>query len=438
MSIKNIKWLENELPQLVNQKIISPEQQSAISEFYENKKKNSSNPALIAFSIFGAILLGTGIILILANNWATLSRPTRTALSFLPLITGQAIGFWVALKRRHSIAWSEGIATFIFLAIGSTIALISQTYHIQGEVHSFLLTWMLLVIPLMYIFSSTTVSVLYLIGISSWAISAIFGNLSSNGYWLLLLAVFPTFLLKNKRGENSMQSTVIAWFTCLSLIIGVSVGHNSITEGFRVISFISLFLSFYLAGLIFDTETSFWSNPFHRIGITGLAITYLFLSYRGSWNNLSYEVSTHNWRDIEISIGDWIISIGLPVITLLLFLLTLKNKKKISLPIAIGIAIGLPVALLGFFFTDSNLGQTIFTAFFNIYVFIGGIAYLLQGIKVNESKTVNFGFALVTSIIALRFFDSNLSFILRGIIFIILGAGFLATNILIAKRRTVK
>lgn len=66
MSLKNLQWLEGELPKLVERDIISSEQQSAITEFYEKDKKGTASIALIAFSIFGAILLGSGIILILA------------------------------------------------------------------------------------------------------------------------------------------------------------------------------------------------------------------------------------------------------------------------------------------------------------------------------------------------------------------------------------
>ncbi|HHU36755.1 MAG TPA: hypothetical protein GXZ47_05955, partial [Treponema sp.] len=46
MSLKNLQWLEGELPKLVERDIISSEQQSAITEFYEKDKKGTASIAL--------------------------------------------------------------------------------------------------------------------------------------------------------------------------------------------------------------------------------------------------------------------------------------------------------------------------------------------------------------------------------------------------------
>lgn len=146
---------------------------------------------------------------------------------------------------------------------------------------------------------------------------------------------------------------------------------------------------------------------------------------------LSYNATTSFWNDRLTTQGDWIISIGLPVIAAFFIGLSIKRKNWISL----GIAFGLPLAFLGFKFTNFDTGQTIFTVLFNLYVFAGGIAYMVMGIRSNEVKTVNFGFALVAAVIFLRYFDTDLSFVLRGTLFVILGIGFLLTNKVIAKRR---
>ena len=127
-------------------------------------------------------------------------------------------------------------------------------------------------------------------------------------------------------------------------------------------------------------------------------------------------------------------SIGLPLLAALLLGIALIRRNWIP----IVMAIGLPLAFLGFGLADSLAGQATFTVLFNLYVFAGGIAYMVTGIKSNEGKTVNFGFALVAAVIFLRFFDTDPSFVLRGIIFVILGAGFLLTNVFIARRRVAQ
>jgi uncharacterized membrane protein len=432
LRLKNLGWLANELPKLVERNIISKEQQHVIMEYYETEKKNRSNVAFVVFSIFGAILLASGIILILAHNWSDLSRPVRTVLSLMPLVVGQTLGFWVILKRRNSVAWCEGVSAFIFLAIGSSIALISQTYHIKGDLDTFLLTWMILAIPLAYVFASTTTAVLYLAGIFSWAVSVSSGGSTAIAYWILLAAILPMLLIKKTTNGHSKQAAIIGWFISLSLIACVGLIHNGITEGFHIILFISLFLSLYIIGSLINTKHSVWLNPFHCVGLMGLAVIYLFLSYREIWGSLSYRAI--NIYGQIITVGDWVVGIGLPLIAILLLGFALSRRNWISAVMALG----LPLTFLGFGLTDSHLGQGIFSAIFSIYMFAGGIAYMVTGIKSNDSKTVNFGFALVSAVIVLRFFDTDLSFVVRGLVFVILGVGFLATNVFLGRRRAAK
>jgi len=437
---KNIQWLTGELPKLVQGNIITQDQQKSIVEYYTQDAKNKPNIALIAFSIFGAILVAAGIILILAHNWQYLSRPFRTVISFIPLAAGQALGFWVIFRRRDSIAWCEGVSAFTFLALGSCIALISQTYHIQGDLKTFLLTWMILAIPLVYVFSSTTCTVLYLAGISSWAIAAFESNSSAIAYWLLFMGSIPIFLLK-LRGHPK-QAVILGWFMALSLIAGVSVGHSNITEGFRVLSFMCLFICLLIAGDIFENSTSLMMNPFHRVGLLGLAVTYLYLSFRDNWESVSYHAMRSFGTRQYAGWPDWIVSLSLLLLALAGLGIAIRRKNWVS----VCMTAGLPLALAGFFFADSHAGQrlvfidpsagqSLFSVLFNLYVLAGGIAYIVFGFKSNIGKTVNFGFALVAAVIIMRFFDEDLSFVLRGIVFVLLGIGFLLTNVYIAKRK---
>ena len=43
-------------------------------------------------------------------------------------------------------------------------------------------------------------------------------------------------------------------------------------------------------------------------------------------------------------------------------------------------------------------------------------------------------FSLLAALIVTRFFDANVSFVVRGVAFIILGIGFLGANLLLSQR----
>ena len=55
-----------------------------ISNYYKKQPENP-NRLLLAFGILAAILIGLGIILIMAHNWENLSVQAKTGAAFLPL-----------------------------------------------------------------------------------------------------------------------------------------------------------------------------------------------------------------------------------------------------------------------------------------------------------------------------------------------------------------
>ena len=179
-----------DIPELVKADIISQETADKIRDFYRNKGGPSTNRLFIVFGILGAILIGLGIILIIAHNWDELSRTTKTLFAFLPLLIGQTLCGFVLIKKQDSVAWRESGTAFLFFAVGASISLVSQIYNIPGNLSSFLLTWMLLCLPLIYVMKSSIASLLYLIGITYYAgETGYWSSLSSESYfyWILLL-----------------------------------------------------------------------------------------------------------------------------------------------------------------------------------------------------------------------------------------------------------
>src|ERR1039457_731141 len=169
MNQKYIRWLLEEMPTLINDGILPPEVAERLRQHYGNEERGRGmHWAVVLFSVLGAVLIGGGIILLLAHNWDQLSRSVRTVLSFAPLVCAQVLGAWVIWKRRDRTGWREGAGTLLTLAIGSTIALIGQTYNIAGDFGSFMLTWSLLALPVVYLLDASVPAVLYLAGSLAW------------------------------------------------------------------------------------------------------------------------------------------------------------------------------------------------------------------------------------------------------------------------------
>jgi uncharacterized membrane protein len=191
------------LEELIEHRIISAETAAAIENYYKNKEQDSPSKLLLVFGILGALLGGLGIILVFAHNWDDFSITIKCILSVLPLALGQLLCAYTLFKKPDSQMWRESSASFLFLSIGASIALIAQTYNIPGDFSSFILTWCLLGLPLVYILKSQVASLLYLIGITVFCVSKnYFGypRYEDHWYWMLLAAILPNYytLIKEK------------------------------------------------------------------------------------------------------------------------------------------------------------------------------------------------------------------------------------------------
>ncbi len=236
MSNRNVRWLYDELPRLVGSGILSDDAAGRLREHYgEPPAGGGRRVALIVFSILASMLIGAGIIMLLANNWEGLSRPVRTVLALAPLVVTQALACWIVATGRDGAAWREGVSTFLCMSVAASIALIGQTYHIPGDLGSFLLTWMVLTLPLVYLFRATAPCLIYLTGITSWA-----GYAQSEGgqailFWLLLAAVLPRVVMAARKNRYSAESGVMGWGLILCLCVATGITLEKVMPGLWIV-----------------------------------------------------------------------------------------------------------------------------------------------------------------------------------------------------------
>jgi hypothetical protein len=117
--------------------------------------------------------------------------------------------------------------------------------------------------------------------------------------------------------------------------------------------------------------------------------------------------------------------------TLLIYQYANKVITGIS-PFNFSFVLFLIVFFLGY--TNPQLSQVII----NVTLLALGIYNLWNGIKSDSLGILNFGLIVITTLIICRFFDTDLSFIARGILFILIGSGFFAANYSFLKKRKAK
>ena len=134
------KNLRIDLAELVDAKIIAEDTAQKIEAFYKTKQSSPENKLFVLFSILGAILVGAGVILIIAHNWDELPRFSKVIFAFMPLVIAQFLCVYTLLKKKGNIAWSESVSVLCFFTVGACISLVGQIYNLYGNFPLFLLT----------------------------------------------------------------------------------------------------------------------------------------------------------------------------------------------------------------------------------------------------------------------------------------------------------
>lgn len=430
---KGVQWLYGQLPDLVGQGVLSSERAAALKSHYGPVAVRSARSiALITFSVIGALAIGMGIILILAYNWSDLSRPLRAGISMGLLVCAQALCAWVLVKRRESVAWREGSGTFLMLSIAATIALISQTYQIPGDLGGFLFTWMILSAPIMYVLNASAPAALYVAGITWWAGYAQVMGGHALWYWPLAAAFAPHLWRAIKEDPYGLRAVRLSWAAALSLCVAIGIVLEKMLPGLWIIVYSSYFAVIYLAGSHwFGDASNARQRPFQAVGATGIVVMALVFTFEEPWRDIGWSYyRTGLGYNVYAAIPDYVILAGLLIAAVYLLVSTMDRNREDR--IVFGVFPFLAVA--GFVLCSYEVNTLLPVVLFNLYVLALGVAAIAKGIRSMRLDITNAGLLTLSALLLVRFFDSNLGFVERGIGFILVGAGFLITNLVLLKR----
>ncbi len=415
-----------ELPELVSNNVITKDIAENIINYYQKKPENNPNKLFTIFGILGALLGGLGIILILAHNWDNFSILTKTIISFIPTILGQAFCFFSLQKKPESSAWRESSSTFLLFAVAATISLIAQVYNLPENFKGFLLTWILLSIPLVYIMRSSFVSLLCIAGITWYCSVSNYEYRQSAQFlhWLLFLILLPYYISLLKTYPKTNFTRFHHWFWAVGLLIclpSISPLNNPVL----LIGFISVLSIFYFIG-----KSDFFSgldqprNAFWLVGKIGtLVLTFIF-TFKDPWLELQRQKKDY----LQI---DSLVYLTLFLVGLILLFKTLKKRTILKTnPIHF---VFILFSIL--FFLSSETEAFVLITITNFIVLLIGTYEIKNGAETYSLYKLNFGLIVISFLILCRFFDTEMSFIIRGLLFISIGLGFFLLNYYLLKKR---
>jgi uncharacterized membrane protein len=437
-----IHWLRSQLPGLVAEGVISSDSARAIERHYEQDQPRT-NFAFVILAALGSALVAGGIILLIAHNWDELSRATRTGIAFLPLLIAQALVVFTLLRRNESRPWREAAAIFDVAAVATAISLISQTYQVQGTFADFMRTWLLLSIPIVYLLRTALGAVAYVIGTVIW-LSERWGFFPSRGnpmlFWVLLMLVIPYVVVCFRRERNSRETATLVIIVALAALFGLGATAEFADANVGAVAYAGLATAIYLCGIKLFPQQRGRLHPLAVLGGIIIGVVAIVLSFESSWHMTRHIPSSPATLATNVAVA---IELLFPVAAVCLACFDLlRRRAEFSLSAALlPVIVGLSWAIANLSEFPSDRSQTTRCSFaaatvMNCYALLLGIDILARGIRTNSIARANFGLLLIAALAICRFFDSDLSFVTRGVGFIVVGMGFLIANVLLFKRQT--
>ncbi len=421
---KHIQWLLEQLPILVRENILTAESAEAVAGRYRPRLSTGSqqNRISLALAVVGAVLIGGGIILLFAHNWENFNRPLRAILSFLPLISAQILTIYAYRNARNSAPWREATAIVHTLMIGSSLALIGQTYHLPSSMPSFMMSWILLTIPMSWVIHSISLNFLLHLGVTIWFFQetgSITRNLTLVALALILTPSVIPFKLLRLPGAGHR---VTRWSAALALLC--IVPNLLIADvGSTILICFSLLLSVYAlleTGPLFR-ERGFCDKPFATLGHLGIFIVLLLCTVPEIWTE--FVLSNENNNNLVIIFT--LLALGI--------MLLIVHRKDIN---PAGWLVGLtgPVTFFAALMSGNPTFKPVFYWAFCAWLTGLGIAWMASGFRERRLSQVNAGMVILLIHVFIQFMRADIGYLARSIVFIVLGILFLVVNRYLSKQ----
>jgi uncharacterized membrane protein len=424
----------HELDDLVANEIITPDVAEKIRGYYHRHgdrvdPSRGTSSLVIAFGIIGALLVGMGVVLIIAHNWDVLSKGTKLVIGLGPMLACHVAAGFLVIKQSTSKAWTESIGVLLVFAVSTAIAIVSQVYNISGDFPKFLMTWTILTLPVIYVLRSWMASLLYWIGILWFALEPVFtyGNTWHDPwyFWPLALVALPFYILLIRRSPNANSISFHNWLIAGSATIVLGLKDFDGGSDLIIPAYITLFSIFILIGqLPYFATRKLISNAWLVGGSAGTIILLLFLTFEWpglSEKNMDWWLSTplFVWIFLFVAAGALLYIIGNRV--------GYSNVLSKSYTFIIFL----------FLFVIGLSNPLISRALANVLLLALGVYTIREGALANQLWKMNYGLLILSILIACRFFDTDMSFVIRGLLFVAIGAGFFIMNVYMVRKRKV-
>lgn len=415
--------LRRELPDWIARGWVTPAAAGELTARYPERSRRFG--ATVVLPVLGAALVLGGLILVLAHNWEELSRPFRAALALLPLAGTVWLGART-LARGGPAAAREAVAVANSLAVAAAISLVAQTYQISGDTPRFLLTWAALTLPGALLLRSAVAAALYTALAVAWGFAQRDVALAAGGLAGLLLGTVAWTVVEVRVRRRSLP--VLGMVYLLGGLWLVPAALRGVAGAW--------ILPGYLAWAALWTALSGprpvapASAATRFPAVIGIGAVGVLLSFRPAWRSLG----GHWWSATRTS---WETGAGIAWFCVLWALAAVAAVAAWRTADGVRRAWLVAPFVLGFLWLGHAAGLDLLWGVVAANVLLVGLGLVtfLDGWRSHDGFRLNFGWLLLGALMLVRFFDQDLSYLVRGVAFVALGVSFLVLNRVLVRRR---
>lgn len=419
---KGPAWLLEQLPTLVREGVLDAASAERLRARYAPAAGGGGASRLL-FAVLGAVLIGLGLILLAAHNWGDWSRGTRLAVSFAPLLLAQFAVF--ARLRRHGDGspWNEPVAAFAALAFALALAMVGQVFHLPGDLERYLLTCAVLALPLVYLLNASLTAVFCALAL----LGAVAADGVPSGHPLAIVAAFALLAPHVRRAwrddAEGARFVLLAAALVPLLFAAVLLSLPNVPRlGLWWLAGFGALLVLIDARM--DTaRTTLWRRPLAAYGGMGVAVAALFGSFADIWRGWFWYLTPPQLPEA------WLLLSALLGIVLWL---AVGAARRGQWAVALHALPALAMALLAAF--DTRPWALPLAWLLSAVVLAIGIAMLREGLRERHWGVASRGLFLITLLVLLRFLDTDWSFTVRGVVFVLTGAAFIIASLWLRRR----
>lgn len=427
------EWIKGEIIQWQGEGLISADQSSVLQSRYPGELGNRSWGVII-FSCLGAVIVGLGVILLLAYNWDQIPKFAKLSIILGGIAAAHATGGALFLRSLRFQALGEGIMLLGTMLFGAGIWLVAQIYHIDEHYPTAFLIWSLGALLMALVIPSIPQAILAAVLLTVWcgAERMAFDAPMWVAPACLFLILGPLAYLRRSR-----------------LLLAVVIPAFFLSYGFLLPTGGDFSWALFCSLLSLAAALIAWSRWVRTAGVFpeagpvlgfyGWAI-YLIMLYLMSFPGLAHEL--FYWHDRELTWVHYCYALLPLTLALISWAVMIrcqvagKTVRERGDPGGEVYLVPLTV-ILGVFdlLMSSHVDGWMMAGPFNL-VFLGlVVAMMVRGCGEGQLKPIILGSVLLVALVIARYFDLFESMLVRGIVFVAVGGVLLVEGVFYARAK---